>query len=47
MRYEIKPRTIMDSTANEKQILSKTYAGRELISVLEGMTAFTHFVNNE
>ena len=27
--------------------LHKTYAGRELISVLGGMTAFTHFVDDE
>ena len=43
----IKPCTIMDSTANQKLISSKTYAGRELLSVLEGLTAFTHFVNDD
>ena len=45
----LKRRTVIDSisTANDKLILSKTYSGRELISVLEGMVAFTHFVNDD
>ena len=45
----IKPRTIIDSISpgNEKLILCRTYAGRELISVSEGMVAFTHFVNDD
>ena len=45
----IKPRTIIDSISpgNEKLILRRTYAGRELISVSEGMVAFTHFVNDD
>ena len=45
----IKPRTIIDSfsSANENLILRKTYAGRELISILGGMSAFTHFVNDD
>ena len=50
VQYEIiKPCTIFDSilSANENLILCKTYAGRELISILEGMTAFTHFVNDD
>ena len=50
IEYEIiKPHTIIASIApgNDKLILSKTYSGRELISVLEGMTAFTHFVDDE
>ena len=49
IQYEIlKPRTVINSIspANDKLVLSKTYSGRELISVLEGMTAFTHFVND-
>ena len=39
--------TIIDdiSPANKKLILSKTYAGRELLSVLEGMVAFNQFEN--
>ena len=50
VKYEIiKPRTIIDSISpgNEKLILSKTYAGRELISILEGMVTFAHFVNDD
>ena len=50
VQYEIiKPRTIIDSISpgNDKLILSKTYAGRELRSVLEGLVAFTHFVNDD
>ena len=37
----IKPRTIIDSIspANENLILRKTYAGRELISVLGGISS--------
>ena len=30
-----------------KLIPSKTYAGRELLSVLEGMTEFTQFINDD
>ena len=44
VQYEIlKPFTIIDSISpgNQKLIICKTYAGRELISVLEGMIAFT------
>ena len=50
VQYEIiKPRTIVDSIspANENLILHKTYADRELIAILRGMTAFTHFVDDE
>ena len=51
IQYEIliKPRTVIDSISpgNDKLILSKTCSGRELISVLEGMVAFTHFVNDD
>ena len=44
----IKPHTIVDSIspANENLILCRTYAGRELISILGGI-AFTQFVNDE
>ena len=41
VQYEIiKPRTIIDSISpgKKKLILSGTYAGRELISILEGRT---------
>ena len=39
----------MDSIipGNKKLILSKTYAGRELISILEGMVELTQFENDE
>ena len=50
VQYEVvKPRPIIDdiSPGNKKLIPSKTYAGRELLSMLEGMTAFTQFVNDE
>ena len=50
VQYEIiKPRTIFNSisSANENLILHKTYTGRELISILGGMSAFTHFVNDD
>ena len=42
VQYEIiKPDTIVNSisSANENLILCKTYAGRELISILGGMSA--------
>ena len=32
---------------NEKQILSGTYSGRELLSMLEGLIELTQFVNDE
>ena len=50
VQYEIfKPRTIINdiSPDNKKLILSETYAGRELISILEGMIELTQFVNDE
>ena len=50
IQYKIlKLLTVIDSISpgNEKLILNKTYAGRELISALEGMVAFTHFVNDD
>ena len=50
VQYKImKPRTIIDSISpgNENWILSKTYEGRELISVLGGMVELTQFVNDE
>ena len=49
-QYELaKPRTIVGSLSldNVKTIPSKTYAGRELLSVLEGMVAFNQFVYDE
>ena len=50
VQYEIiKPRTVIDdiSPGNKKLILSKTYAGRELISILEGTVAFTKLVTDD
>ena len=50
VQYEIiKPHAIIDSisSGNKKLILSKTYAGRELISILEGMVVFTQFVSDD
>ena len=48
-QYKIaKPFKIMDKISdNIKLIPSKTYAGRELLSMLEGMTAFDQFANDE
>ena len=45
IQYEItKPRTIMDPISDTKKLIpSKTYAGRELISVPEGMVELAHF----
>ena len=45
IRYEIaKPRTIIDPISDNKKLIpSKTYAGRELFSVLEGMVELVHF----
>ena len=41
----MKPRTIMDKISDTKKlILSRTYAGRELLSMLEGMIELTQFV---
>ena len=50
VQYEIiKPHTIIDdiSPGNRKLILSKTYAGRELLSILEGMIELRRFENDE
>ena len=49
IQYNIlKPHTIIDNISGDKKLIpSKTYVGRELLSVLEGMTAFTQFVNDE
>ena len=45
----MKPYAIIDSISpgKKKLILSKTYAGRELLSVLEGMVALDQFVADE
>ena len=44
----IKPGTIVDNISGHKKLIpSKTYAGRELLSVSEGMTEFTQFVNDD
>ena len=50
IRYEIVKdhTTISDiSPGKQKLIPSKTYAGRELLSVLEGMVAFKQFVDDD
>ena len=49
-QYEVvKPHTILNSISpdNKKLILSKPYAGRELLSMLEGMIELTQFENDE
>ena len=45
IQYEIiKPRTIMDPISDTKKLIpSRTYAGRELLSILEGMVELAHF----
>ena len=45
IQYEIiKPHTIMDPISDTKKLIPhKTYAGRELISILEGMVELAHF----
>ena len=45
IQYEIiKPRTIMDPISDTKKLIpSRTYAGRELLSMLEGMVELAHF----
>ena len=44
----IKPRTIVDNISGDKKLIpSKTYAGRELLSMLERMTEFTQFINDD
>ena len=50
VQYEIvKSHEIMDdiSPGKRKLILNKTYSCRELLSVLEGMVAFTQFVSDD
>ena len=50
IQYEIiKPQTIIDdiSPGNKKLILSKTYAGRELLTISEGMVEIRRFENDE
>ena len=49
VQYEIeKPCTIIDDISGDKRlILSKTYTGRELLSMLEGMVSFNQFVNDD
>ena len=47
IQYEVvKPHTI-NISGNKKLILSRTYAGREFLSVLEGMTELRRFENDE
>ena len=49
VQYEVvKPHAIIDdiSPGKKKLILSKTYASRELLSVLEGMIELTKFEND-
>ena len=50
VQYEVlKPHAIIDSIlpGNKKLILNKTYAGRELRSVLAVMVAFTQFISDD
>ena len=49
IQYEIiKPRTIIDNiSGNKKLISSRTYKGKELISILEGIIELTQFVNDD
>ena len=46
IQYQIlKPHTIMDPISDNKKLIpSRTYAGRELLSMLEGMIGLTQFV---
>ena len=44
----IKPGTIINDISGDKKLIpSKTYAGRELLFVLEGMTEFIQFINDD
>ena len=45
IQYNIlKPRTIIDDISGDKKMIpSKTYAGRELLSILEGMVTLNQF----
>ena len=49
IQYNIlKPHTINDNISGDKKLIpSKTYAGRELLSVLEGMIELTQFINDD
>ena len=49
IEYKIVKTHVIDyiPPGNEKQILSGIYAGRELLSVLEGMIELIQFVNDE
>ena len=48
VQYNVmKPRTIIDSIGNQKLILSNTYSGRELLSVLGGMDKLTKFADDD
>ena len=46
VQYEIaKPRAIMDAISDTKKLIpSRTYAGKKLISVLEGIIELNQFV---
>ena len=46
VQYEIlKPRAVMDPISDTKKLIpSKTYAGRELLSMLEGMVELNKFL---
>ena len=44
----IKPHTNIDNISGDKKlILNRTYTGKELISILEGMIELTQFVNDD
>ena len=49
IQYEIiKPHTNIDNISGDKKlILNRTYTGKELISILEGMIELTQFVNDD
>ena len=49
IKYKIVKTHVIDHIppGNEKQILNGTYAGRELLSISEGMIELTQFVNDE
>ena len=49
IQYNIlKPHTIIDDISGDKKLISsRTYAGRELLSILEGMVSFEQFENDD
>ena len=49
VQYQIlKLRTVMDPISDTKEMIpSKTYAGRQLLSMLEGMVEFSKFLVND